>query len=42
MFPNNTDERRAFSLLGGLALLPGILKGVFCSFALEPAERYLQ
>ena len=39
MFSNNTDEHRAFSLIGGLALLLGILKGIFCNFPLEPAER---
>ena len=42
MFPNNTDEHRAFSLIGGLALLLGIFKGIFCHFPLEPAERCLR
>ena len=32
MFPNNTDEHRAFSLIGGLALLLGIFKGYFVIF----------
>lgn len=42
MFPNNTDEHRPFSLMGGLALLLGILKRIFCHFPLEPAERCLR
>lgn len=27
-----TDEQGAFSLLGGTALLIGVVKGTFCSF----------
>lgn len=42
MFSNNPDEHRAFSFIGGLALLLGILKGIFCHFPLELAERCLR
>lgn len=35
-------EPSVFSVAVYFKILPGILKGVFCSFPLEPAERCLQ
>lgn len=42
MFPNNTDEHRPFSLMGGLALLLGILKKDILSFSFRTSRKMSQ